>query len=223
MYFLHRICHLCKKILKQSFSGDFSCKIRCVCPGLHMAHLRNQIILSTLYPLFRTHCSPFSRPHFLGLQSCFHHKASPWGKLASKARLKRMVLPIHRIYPYNYQMTKDRLTPLSQKLRRQATREENHLWYDFLSHYPVRFLRQKVIGDFIVDFYCHQAKLAIELDGSQHYEEKGLITDDTRTEELKKNGIFVLRILNSEIWNNFSGVCIAIENAVKTRMGWADD
>lgn len=145
------------------------------------------------------------------------------GKLASKARLKRVFLPIHQIYPYNYQMTKNRLTPLSQKLRRQATREENHLWYDFLSHYPVRFLRQKVIGDFIVDFYCHQAKLAIELDGSQHYEEKGLITDDTRTEELKKNGIFVLRILNSEIWNNFSGVCIAIEDAVKTRMGWADD
>ena len=60
----------------------------------------------------------------------------------------------------------------AQELRKNATKEENHLWYDFLRTYPVQFLRQKPFGPYIVDFYCHKAKLAIELDGSQHYEGK---------------------------------------------------
>ena len=76
------------------------------------------------------------------------------------------------------------LTPIARKLRKDMTREERHLWYDFLREYPIRFLRQKVIGSYVVDFYCAAAKLVVELDGSQHYEEKGIADDQTRTEFL---------------------------------------
>ena len=69
------------------------------------------------------------------------------------------------------------LTSNARTLRKNTTKEERHLWYDFLKRYPVRFLRQKVIDNYIVDFYCHNARLIIELDGSQHYEEKGLLKD----------------------------------------------
>lgn len=73
------------------------------------------------------------------------------------------------------------LTQIARKLRMDMTREERHLWYDFLREYPIRFLRQKVIGSYVVDFYCAAAKLVVELDGSQHYEEKGIADDQTRT------------------------------------------
>ena len=69
---------------------------------------------------------------------------------------------------------KNKLIPRAKELRKNATRQENHLWYDFLRSYPVRFQRQKTIGSFIVDFYCHAAKLVIELDGSQHYTDQGV-------------------------------------------------
>ena len=77
-----------------------------------------------------------------------------------------------------------KLKPYAQKLRREMTKEERHLWYDFLRTYPVRFLRQKVIDWYIVDFYCHSARLIIELDGSQHYEAQGLLRDRIRTERI---------------------------------------
>ena len=54
------------------------------------------------------------------------------------------------------------------------TNEERHLWYEFLRDYPLRFSRQKILGKYIVDFYCAKAKLVIEVDGSQHFETKGL-------------------------------------------------
>ena len=62
---------------------------------------------------------------------------------------------------------------LAKNLRKNATPQENHLWYDFLSKYEIRFQRQKAIDNFIADFYCHKAKLVIEIDGSQHRTEKG--------------------------------------------------
>ena len=95
------------------------------------------------------------------------------------------------------------------------TKEERHLWYDFLRDYPVRFLRQKVIDDYIVDFYCHSARLIIELDGSQHYDEKGLLKDKIRTSKLKERKLKVIRIPNNEVDRNFEGVCQYIDNAVK--------
>ena len=72
------------------------------------------------------------------------------------------------------------LTTNAKNLRKNMTKEERHIWYDFLRDYPVRFLRQKVIDNYIVDFYCHKARLIIELDGSQHYNEKEQIKDQNR-------------------------------------------
>ena len=95
------------------------------------------------------------------------------------------------------------------------TKEERRLWYDCLRTYPVRFLRQKVLGRYIVDFYCAEAKLVIELDGSQHFEKVELAKDAERTAFLARYGLSVLRIPNSEVNQNFRGVCEYIDNAVK--------
>ena len=90
------------------------------------------------------------------------------------------------------------------------TKEERHLWYDFLKDYPAKFYKQKIVGNYILDFYCEKAKLAIELDGSQHYEEAGQEYDRMRTEYLEHLGIRVLRFTNKDIKQNFRGVCEAI-------------
>ena len=107
------------------------------------------------------------------------------------------------------------LVPLAKQLRKEMTKEERHLWYDFLRTYPIRFTRQKVLGSYIADFYCAQAKLVIELDGSQHYEEENLLKDARRTAFLQGYGIQVLRVANNEISRNFSGVCEYIHNVVQ--------
>lgn len=107
------------------------------------------------------------------------------------------------------------LTTNARTLRKNMTKEEKHLWYDFLKDYPVRFLRQKVIDNYIVDFYCHSARLIIELDGSQHYEEKGLLCDKIRTQRMIERNLSVIRIPNNEVNKNFEGVCQYIDNAVK--------
>lgn len=107
------------------------------------------------------------------------------------------------------------LTQNARVLRKNMTKEERHLWYDFLKDYPVRFLRQKVIDNYIVDFYCHQARLIIELDGSQHYDEIGILKDKIRTEKIKNRNLTVIRIPNNEISSNFYGVCEYIDMIVK--------
>ena len=98
------------------------------------------------------------------------------------------------------------------------TKEERHLWYDFLRQYPVRVLRQKVIDHYIVDFYCHEARLVIELDGSQHYEPTGVLKDQIRTEQIENRGLLVLRIPNNAVNSNFRGVCEYIDGVVKRRI-----
>ena len=103
----------------------------------------------------------------------------------------------------------------AKELRKAATRWENHLWYDFLRTYPVRFQRQKTIRRFIVDFYCHQAKLAIELDGSQHHTEQGSAYDTERDAVLSGLGIQILRFTNWQIEQEFPCVCAAIDQAVQ--------
>ncbi len=108
-----------------------------------------------------------------------------------------------------------KLTGNAKNLRRNMTKEERHLWYDFLQSYPIRFLRQKVIDDFIVDFYCHGARLIVELDGSQHYEQEGISKDKIRTEKIEKRNLTVIRIPNNEISKNFAGVCEYIDMRVK--------
>jgi len=107
------------------------------------------------------------------------------------------------------------LTTNARTLRKNMTKEEKHLWYDFLKTYPVRFLRQKVIDNYIVDFYCQSARLIIELDGFQHYEEKGLLKDKIRTERIEQRNLTVIRIPNNEVNRNFEGVCQYIDIAVK--------
>ena len=95
----------------------------------------------------------------------------------------------------------------AQKLRREMTKEERRLWYDFLKHLPITVNRQKVVGRFIMDFYCASAKLAIELDGSQHYEDAGLASDRERDRALNQLGITVVRYSNEDVNRNFDGVC----------------
>ena len=100
-------------------------------------------------------------------------------------------------------------------LRKNMTPEERHLWYDFLKTYPIRFNRQKIIGKYIVDFYSAKAKLIIELDGSQHYEDSGIKRDTERTNFLEQYGFNIIRIPNNEIKQNFRGVFEYIDLCVK--------
>lgn len=111
------------------------------------------------------------------------------------------------------------LTPYAIKLRREMTKEERRLWYDFLRGYPVRFRRQKVLKNYIADFYCAKAKLVIELDGGQHYEDEHIIRDEERTHIFESFGISVIRIANNEVNNNFAGVCEYIDREVHERLG----
>ena len=106
--------------------------------------------------------------------------------------------------------------PLAKALRKNATRQEKHLWYDFLSTYQIRFQRQKAIDNFIADFYCHSAKLVIELDGSQHYTPEGEAKDEFRTEILEGYNLRVIRFSNRQIDENFRGVCEYIDTVVKS-------
>ena len=107
------------------------------------------------------------------------------------------------------------LIPNAKSLRKNMTKEERRLWYDFLRTYPVKFVRQKVLGKYIADFYCASANLVIELDGSQHYKEDGLEYDAERTDYLHEFGIHVIRIPNIEINRNFTGVCEYIDEYMR--------
>jgi very-short-patch-repair endonuclease len=115
------------------------------------------------------------------------------------------------------------LKPLSRTLRKNATKQEKHLWYDFLQHFKPRFTRQRIIGKYIVDFYCHDAALVIELDGSQHYEFEAMRCDEARTNDLNALGLRVSRFPNNEVDQHFEGVCARIEAemdaALRRRLG----
>ena len=115
------------------------------------------------------------------------------------------------------------LVPFAKQLRKEMTKEERHLWYDFLRSYPVRFSRQKVLGKYIADFYSAEAKLVIELDGSQHYEDGNMEKDADRTAYLEGYGLTVIRIPNNEVGKNFRGVCEYIDLAVKQSLGEITD
>ena len=105
----------------------------------------------------------------------------------------------------------------AQELRKNQTKEENHLWYDFLKTYPLQFKRQYPIGAYYVDFYCYKARLIVELDGSQHTNPQSIAYDNRRTEFLEKQGFLVLRISNLDIWKNFDGVCTYIDMLARER------
>ena len=99
------------------------------------------------------------------------------------------------------------LTENARALRKNMTREERHLWYDFLKTLPVTVHRQKVIGSHIVDFYIASEKIVIELDGSQHYEDDGIKKDAKRDAYLQSQGLTILRYSNADINLRFQDVC----------------
>ena len=110
------------------------------------------------------------------------------------------------------------LIPFAKSLRKNATPQENHLWYDFLRSYTPRFQRQKTIGQFIADFYCEKARLVIELDGSQHFTPEGITHDEARTAAIETVGIEVLRFTNRDIDSEFKAVCTKIDAVVQERI-----
>ena len=111
--------------------------------------------------------------------------------------------------PYNKKLKNN-----ARKLRNNATNEENKLWYQYLTKHSKRFLRQKIIDSYIVDFYCPEKKLAIEIDGSQHYTKEGIEYDNVRSNVLKSYNIKVIRITNYEINKKFREVCEYIDYIV---------
>ena len=111
------------------------------------------------------------------------------------------------------------LTKRAQALRKAQTKEEARLWYQFLCRYPLRFHRQYVIGNYIVDFYCHKAKLVIELDGSQHCDPMEMDYDQRQTAYLRSQGLEVVRFSNLDVLQRFRPVCEAIDMKVKERTG----
>ena len=112
---------------------------------------------------------------------------------------------------------------LAKKLRKEMTKYEKRLWYDFLRDYPVRFQRQKAIGRYIVDFYCAKAKLIVELDGSGHAAEAQELYDSERTAYLERMGLHVLRFTNLDIARRFRGVCECIHHKVEEYRGIPTD
>ena len=116
-----------------------------------------------------------------------------------------------------------RLIPLAKELRKNMTPQERDLWYKYLRNHPLKFTRQKVLGKYIADFYCASAKLVIELDGSQHYEERGLEADRERTDFLKSYGIRVLRIPNNAVTKNLRGVCDYIDGILNGTIPFPED
>ena len=106
----------------------------------------------------------------------------------------------------------------ARRLRREMTPHERKIWYLFLRKYPVKIYKQRIIGRFIVDFYCASAKLVIEVDGSQHYETQGMTYDAERSAFLSGLGLEVLRFFNRDIDRDFRGVCEEIDNTIQNRL-----
>ena len=106
----------------------------------------------------------------------------------------------------------------ARRLRREMTPHERKLWYLFLRKYPLKFFKQRIIGSYIVDFYCSSAKLVIEIDGSQHYDIQGMEYDAHRSAFLESFGLKVVRFSNRDIDRNFSSVCEQIDLIIKERL-----
>ena len=119
---------------------------------------------------------------------------------------------------YKYTAYNNTLLPVAKALRKNMTRYEKHLWYDFIKNYPVKIFKQRPIGTYIADFYCSKAKLVIEIDGGQHYTDDGLQYDENRTYALNQLGIDVIRFSNYDIDKNFEGVCAEISKAISQRL-----
>ncbi len=130
------------------------------------------------------------------------------GKMDGKIRRKK----------YDRSGNKATMLDKARKLRSEMTPQEKKLWYNYLRYYPLHWYKQFIIEGYILDFYCHSAKLAVEIDGMQHNNEDVAEYDITRTEMLSSYGIDVLRITNNEVDTLFEGVCEKINIAVEKRL-----
>ena len=110
------------------------------------------------------------------------------------------------------------LLEIARYLRRNMTPQEKRLWYDFLRYYPIKVYKQRIIDNFIADFYCHKARLVIELDGAQHYTPEGRSYDEARSKIIEQYGIEVIRFVNGDVDDNFRGVCYMIDKVIKERI-----
>lgn len=117
---------------------------------------------------------------------------------------------------HNFSYRQD-LIPNAKTLRKNMTRHERHLWYDFLRTLPIKWYRQRAIDHYIADFYCPAAKLVVELDGDQHGTPESMAYDNARTAALAKAGIHVLRFSNRDIDEHFEGVCLEIQRQFHQR------
>lgn len=104
-----------------------------------------------------------------------------------------------------------KLKSRADELRKNMTQQEWNLWYFYLRNHRLKWYRQRIIDRFIVDFYCHAAKLVIEIDGKQHYTDQGIVYDTERTQVLQGYGLKVLRYTNKQLAYNFQAVCLDIE------------
>ena len=110
------------------------------------------------------------------------------------------------------------LWQFAKSMRKDMTREERHLWFDFLRRYPLRIRRQVILGNYIVDFCCEKAQLIIEIDGSQHYTPEEKEKDRKRTNDLKDLGYKVIRISNRDVMTNFDGITQYIHQEIQKRL-----
>lgn len=139
-------------------------------------------------------------------------RAAPEGFIGGKS------MEFKRYTGYNAEL-KDR----SRQLRKNMTRQERHLWYDFLRDYPVKVYRQRSVDWFIADFYCSRAHLVIEIDGGQHYTPEGQAYDTERSAVLQNYNLTVIRVSNADVDQNFSGVCAFIDRRIKEELSkWED-
>ena len=110
----------------------------------------------------------------------------------------------------------------ARALRKEMTPQELRLWYRFLRTYPSKIYKQRIIGEYIVDFYCHKAKLVIEIDGSQHYDPQGVASDKKRTAFLESLGLKVIRFSNADINARFAAVCEEIDRVITLSVAYGD-
>ncbi len=115
-------------------------------------------------------------------------------------------------------LTDPKILSNARGLRKNMTPQEKKLWYQFLKNHPLHWYRQRPVAHYILDFYCPTLRLAIELDGSQHYSDEGLKYDERRSEILNEKGINIVRILNKDVDNNFINVCEYINAIISEKM-----
>ncbi len=124
--------------------------------------------------------------------------------------MKRLIRGEYHL-PYNPELVEK-----AKEMRGEPTPAEFKLWY-FLKFLKPRFLRQRPIDNFIVDFYCPELKLVIELDGNPHFTHEGRTRDDERTQILNSYGLEVIRFRNDEVLNDFENTKNAISIKLKNQ------